>query len=281
MLAASLRSMRNLQKLGVFFVLTLSQICFSQTAQKSTHVSKTDRTTGRNTFNAECAACHGLDGHGSDKAVNISANTRAQHLSDAELSSIVSNGIPEAGMPSFPSLSATGVREVIAYLRSLQGKGEARTVPGDATHGREIFFGKGDCGSCHMISGKGGFLGPDLTNYAATASAEGIRGEIVKTRRSPSHGRRLAAITTTQGERLEGIIRNEDNFSIQLQTQDGSFHFFRKTDIRSFENVPGSFMPANYGEKLSESELNDLVNYLTTTPDPSKATLSKTNGDFE
>jgi hypothetical protein len=77
------------------------------------------------------------------------------------------------------------------------------------------------------------------------------------------------------------LIRNEDNFSIQLQTRDGSFHFFRRADLQRCENLPGSLMPANYGEKLSENELNDLVNYLTTTPDASKTTLPKKKDDFE
>lgn len=267
--------MRNLQKTGLLVVLTLSQILLSQAKQNPANGSDPAVAAGRSTFNAECAACHGLDGHGSDKAVNISTNTRAQRLSDAELASIISNGIPETGMPAFSTLSPTQVREVVGYLRSLQGKGETRSVPGDAKHGRDIFFGKADCGSCHMISGQGGFLGPDLTNYAATASPDGIRDEIVKTRRAPSHGRRLAAITTINGDQLKGIIRNEDNFSIQLQTQDGSFHLFRRAEIQRCENLPGSFMPANYAERLSQSELDDLVNFLTTALDPSKATVQK------
>lgn len=273
--------MRNLRKLAISFVLTLSQISFSQATQKSAHGSKSIPAAGQNIYNSECSACHGLDGHGSDKAVNISTNSKAQRLSDAELANIVSNGISEAGMPSFPSLSAHQVREIVNYLRFLQGKGDARIVPGDPKRGREIFFGKGDCGSCHMILGQGGFLGPELTNYAATASADGIRDEIIKTRRTPSHGRRIASVTTLKGDRIEGIIRNEDNFSVQLQTKDGSFHFFSRAEIQGYENLPGSFMPSNYGERLTQSEINDLVNYLITTPDPSKAPQSKTKGDFE
>ena len=76
----------------------------------------------------------------------------------------------------------------------------------------------------------------------------------------------MAQIITLQGDRLEGLIRNEDNFSIQLQTKDGSFHLLRKIDVQSCENRDGSLMPANYGERLSPSELDDLVSYLLKTP---------------
>ena len=269
---------------GILLVLLLWQLCFSQAKRSSSsEQAQKNVLAGRSTFNSTCAPCHGLDGRGSDKAVNIAANARAQRLSDAELTNIISNGIPETGMPAFHTLTASQVRSIVAYLRSLQGKGEAHTVRGDAKHGREIFFGKGDCSSCHTIAGEGGFLGPDLTEYAATASAAGIRDEIVRSPRVPAHGYREAVITTTKGDRLEGLIRNEDNFSLQLQTKDGNFYLLRKMEIQSCQNVDGSLMPANYRERLSDSELDDLVSYLMKTPNPSRATTSskKKQDDFE
>jgi len=213
-------------------ILSVCQISLPQ-AKQSTSASHESKTSvpGRTTFNSTCAGCHGLDGHGSDKAVNI-ASGRARAVSDAQLASIISNGIPETGMPAFHDLSQTQVHALVSYLRSLQGKAEARIVPGDATRGKEIFFGKGGCAACHSISGEGGFLGPDLTEYAATNSPEGLRNEIVRTPRVPSHGYRPAVVTTTRGERLEGLIRNEDNFSMQLQTADGNFHLLRKSDTK-------------------------------------------------
>jgi len=174
-------------------------------------------------------------------------------------------------MPAFRSLTARQVRAVVDYLRSLQGKAEGRVLPGDPKRGKEIFFGKGDCSACHTISGQGGFLGPDLTEHGATSSGDAIRDEIVRSPRVPSIGYRTAALTTESGERLEGLVRNEDNFSVQLQTKDGSFHFFKKTDLRSFDRQDGSLMPADYRNRLSESELNDLASYLMTTPSPNQA----------
>ena len=263
--------------------MLLWQLCFSQAKRNSSSEQATKTVLpGRGTFNSTCAPCHGLDGRGSDKAVNIAENARAQRLSDAELTNIISNGIPETGMPAFHTLSPSQVRAVVGYVRSLQGRGEAHTVRGDAKHGREIFFGKGDCSNCHTIAGEGGFLGPDLTDYAATASADGIRNEIVRSPRTPGHGNRQAVITTTKGDRLEGLIRNEDNFSIQLQTKDGNFYLLKKTEIQSSQNLDGSLMPANYRERLTDGELDDLVSYLMKTPDPSRAATSpKRKDDFE
>jgi putative heme-binding domain-containing protein len=222
---------------------------------------KTTPAPGQRAFNSNCAGCHGLDGRGSDKGPNI-ASVNVRRLPDARVSSIISDGIPGTGMPAFHSLSEQQIRALISYVRVLQGKLEARTPPGDATRGKEIFFGKGECSSCHARSGEGGFLGRDLSAYGSDLPAKAIRDEILKPDRIEPAGYRSAALVTHDGNRLEGVIRNEDNFSVQLQTKDGGFHFFQKSDLRTVEHLERSLMPTNFGERLSPSELNDLVSYL-------------------
>jgi cytochrome c oxidase cbb3-type subunit 3 len=178
-------------------------------------------------------------------------------------------------MPAFHKLSARQIGSLVSYLRILQGKLDARTAPGDATRGKEKFFGKGECSTCHTISGDGGFLGPDLSAYGSAMSAKAIREEIVRTERIEAAGYRSAVLTTRDGDRLEGVIRNEDNFSVQLQTKDGSFHFLQKSDLRTVEPLGQSLMPTNYRQRLSPDELNDLVSYLMNgSPAPGQARTS-------
>src|ERR1051325_3857850 len=256
---------------------------FAQQKQFEKRDPKAASVLGRSTFNSSCAGCHGLDGRGSDKAVDISGSAKVRHLSDGQLASIISNGIPGTGMPGFHTLGAPQIRAIVSYVRSLQGKVETRKLPGKAIRGKEIFFGKGECSSCHAISGQGGFLGPDLSSYASTASAKIIHDEIVKPRRTPQTGYTPAVLTTTQGERLEGLIRNEDNFSIQFQTKDGGFHLFLKSELSTVDRRETSLMPSNYRESLSPGELDDLVSYLmTASPEASKtAPRKKKEDDYE
>jgi cytochrome c oxidase cbb3-type subunit 3 len=217
---------------------------------------------GARTFNSTCAGCHGLDGRGSDKGANIAGSGKVRQLSDAQVSAIISNGVAGTGMPAFRSLSARQIASLVGYLRILQGKLDARRPPGDAMRGKEIFFGKAECSACHMISGDGGFLGPDLSSYGSTMSAKAIKDRIVHPARNVPAGYRSAVLTTRDGDRLEGVIRNEDNFSLQLQTKDGGFHFFEKSELRTVEPLDRSLMPTNYLQRLSADELNDLVTYL-------------------
>lgn len=217
---------------------------------------------GQRTFNSSCAGCHGLDGRGSDKGADIAGSVNVRHLSDTQVSNLISDGISGTGMPAFHSLTGPQVRALVSYVRVLQGDFQARIPPGDGVRGKKIFFGKGECSNCHAIAGEGGFLGPDLSAYGSALPAKTIRDEILKTNRTEPAGYRSAVLTHRSGERLEGIIRNEDNFSVQLQTRDGGFHFIQKSDLRALEPLGQSLMPNNYQERLSPGELNDLVSYL-------------------
>jgi putative heme-binding domain-containing protein len=181
-------------------------------------------------------------------------------LSDAELAQIISNGRTDFGMPAFPDLGSDVIQHVVEYLRVLQGAGAA-SLAGNPQKGEEIFFGKAGCSTCHTVAGQAVFVGSDLSSYARGLAAAEVRKSI--TDPAPSAGRaRTATATTRNGQKLSGAVRNEDNFSIQLQSSDGAFHFLFKSDLDKLEIQRLPAMPADYGQKLSEQELADLVGYL-------------------
>ncbi|HTS34775.1 MAG TPA: c-type cytochrome [Candidatus Solibacter sp.] len=241
-------------------LLCCVSLSFSQDSWEEDFQSKPP--AGKSTFNSTCAGCHGLDGRGSEKAPGIANSGRVQHLTDAQISNVISNGVPGTGMPGFHALTAAQVRSLVSYLRLLQGRGIARQLPGNAERGKAIFSGKGECSSCHVVSGEGGFLGPDLTAYGSEKSSEEIQKALLNSARMIPVGYKPAAVITRDGTRIEGLIRNEDNFSVQLQSQDGSFHFFQKSDLQKFEYFNQSWMPSDYDKRLTNSELKDLISYL-------------------
>jgi putative heme-binding domain-containing protein len=233
-------------------------------------------TPGQRLFASRCAGCHGLDGRGSDKAPSIAGSVKVQHLSDDQISSIISNGVPGTGMPAFRTLKPGQILSLTGYLRMLQGKASARSLPGNPERGRRIFAGKGECSSCHAVSGEGGFIGPDLSAYGTSLSPQAILKSLLASTRIVPAGYKPAAVTASDGTRMEGLVRNEDNFSVQLQTPDGDFHFFEKSEALKVEYLTHSLMPTDYGDRLTRDELNDLVSYLMSTASPSKsAALSK------
>jgi cytochrome c oxidase cbb3-type subunit III len=191
--------------------------------------------------------------------------------SDAQLSEIISNGIAGTGMPGFRTLTSAQNRSLVRYLRVLQGNREIQALPGDPARGKELFFGKAECSSCHSISGLGGLLGPDLTAYRNNLPADTISQAITNATRIVPTGYKLAVAISRDGTSIKGVVRNEDNFSVQLLAEDGSFHFFRKSDLAGLEYASQPFMPTNYAERLSRRELDDIVSYLMktgTAPEP-------------
>ena len=115
-----------------------------------------------------------------------------------------------------------------------------------------------------MIAGRGGFTGSDLSGYGNQHSPDVIRTAIVDPNKNLDPRHRTVVAVTRDGHRYTGRALNEDNFSLQLQTLDGTFHFFEKSALARLEHEPRSMMPSNYGSTLSPGELNDLVSYLMT-----------------
>jgi putative heme-binding domain-containing protein len=222
----------------------------SQPPANKDHAGHSSAEDGRKAFDSVCASCHGLDGRGGERGPNIATRAAVQQLSDEETLRVLRSGIPAAGMPAFSALGVPKVKAVMAYLRILQGGGKAASIPGDANRGKLLFFGK---------------AGADLSSYGSNGSAQEIRAAIIDPNRDLDPRERTVLVTTHEGHRFTGVARNEDNFSLQLQTVDGTFHLILKADLDQLEFLPKSLMPSDYGSTLSSSEIDDLVSYLVRT----------------
>ncbi len=222
---------------------------------------------GRKIFVTTCAGCHGLDARGGERAPDILARPGVQAMGEAEISQIVREGTRSKTMPAFgDSLDAAQIRDTAVYLRSLlQGHLGSMPIPGDPAAGKSLFFEKAGCADCHMVEGAGGFLGKDLTSYAEHRSISEIRDAVTDPPNNAQRHERMVSVAIRGGEHLTGIARNEDNFSIQLQTSDGAFHLLMKSELEQLEYQKQPLMPGDYSQRLSASELNDLISFLMRT----------------
>lgn len=231
---------------------------------------------GAPTFAANCAGCHGADGRGGEHAPNIATAPEVQRLADRDLAGIIRHGISGAGMPAFPSLTSDQVEGVVKYLRLLQGRGDIVKLPGDPSQGEALFFGKAQCSACHMVKGRGGFLGGDLTWYGADAKADQARAVIRDPAKNLPPDKKATTVVTRSGQKITGMLRINDNFSLTLQTPDGKFQFLPKSELSQVEMGARSLMPASTA--LSEKEVDDLVSYLLKTGTESGG-ATKPDGD--
>ena len=249
---------------GICSLVALWALLFCIPARaQSKQSSTTAANEGAQLYPAHCGSCHGLDGRGGERAPDIVTRRELQKLSDAALAKIIREGIPGTGMPPFRSLGNSRVEALVRHLRTLQGTDAASTLPGSAPDGKSLFFGKAACSDCHMVNGAGGFMGSDLSGYAQGKTVAGIRAAILNPAADQERGR-IVVVTTNDGQTLTGIARNEDNFSLQLQTRDGAFHFFEKGGLGTIEHRQESLMPSDYGKRLTSQEIDDLISYLMT-----------------
>jgi putative heme-binding domain-containing protein len=233
---------------------------------------------GESQFRANCAFCHGLAGRGGGRGPDLSRAQKRHGNADADLFRTINEGVPGTAMPpNGATQQGVGMTEeeiwqVISYIRSVQVKAPAQPA-GNAAHGRELFYGSAACSACHMIQGKGGRLGPDLST---TGSARSM-GYLVESVRSPS--RRLAqgiseamkefsqeyetvTVVTADGTKFMGVVLNEDHFTLQMMDTREQLHLFEKDKLRSLDKSRESLMPAYDQKMLSDKDLQDVLAYL-------------------
>lgn len=164
-------------------------------------------------------------------------------------------------MPAFQSVfNGDQITAVTAYLRNLQGTQKITPVSGDAEAGR-LLFESAHCIECHTANGQGGFLVTDLSGYGITHSADDLRQQILHHREDERY--EWIKVITRSGREYTGLIRNEDNFSLQLQTPSGDFLFFEKAQIAKVERQPRLLMPTISNNESKGRDINDLITYLS------------------
>ena len=233
---------------------------------------------GEYEFRINCALCHGLGAHGGGRGPDLTRAQKKHTHSDAEMFQVISNGIPGTAMPANGTngqgvgMTDEEIWQIITYIRSQEVKAPARPAS-NAGRGKDLFYGDANCSLCHMIEGKGGRLGPELTAVGGSRTRESIMDSV----RNPS--RRLAwglteatkefpqeyesvTVVTAEGKEIKGVTLNEDSFSVQIMDTSELIHLLEKDKLRSFQKSRQSAMPKYDADLLSDKDLEDIVAYL-------------------
>jgi len=206
-----------------------------------------------------CAGCHGADAHGTQQGPGLAGNPFVRKRSAQRLRRLIQNGIPAAGMPSF-DLPADALDALATLVASLNSSAAESSVPGDQAAGKQFFFGKGQCASCHMVYGLGEPIGPDLSNAGREMTVDQIREALLQPDAQISPGYGLVTVHLRDGKTLRGFTRSRTNFDIQLQDLKGVFHALPLDQIAAIADEKHSLMPP---VKASPDELQDVIDYLS------------------
>jgi cytochrome c oxidase cbb3-type subunit 3 len=233
---------------------------------------------GESEFRINCALCHGLGARGGGRGPDLTRAQKKHVHSDAEMFQVISNGIPGTAMPANGTngqgvgMTEEEIWQIITYIRSQEIEAPAQPV-GNLGHGKELFYGDANCSLCHMVDGKGGRLGPELTSVGGSRT----RDAIIDSVRNPSE--KLAwgltegtkefpqeyesvTVVTADGKEIKGVTLNEDSFSVQVMDTSEQIHLLEKSKLRSFQKTRQSAMPKYGVDILKDKDLQDIVAYL-------------------
>ena len=238
---------------------------------------------GRGLYNQTCQSCHGAAGQGErGRGPALSTGAFAHGSDDGDLFHTIRTGVPGSGMPPFRGLSDEQIWQLVAYIRILiaappPAPAGASVDGGNSASGEGLFFGKAGCGICHAVNGRGGVVGPDLSAAGRMPGAAlqqkildpGNRAAPVPGGAGPTRGGEgvqpvTLVVKTQDGREIRGVRRNEDTFSLQMVDATGQLHLLDKMTLADLRVENRSLMPDDYGRRLTETEITDVVAYLST-----------------
>ena len=231
---------------------------------------------GSKLFTGSCAGCHGPRGEGG-RGPNLRNRGAWHSLDEDDLFQTIQKGIPGADMPA-TKLPEEQIWQVAAFVRALGAPAIETKPSGDATAGEALFWGQAGCGNCHRVLGRGGMLGPDLSNVGASRPADQLREAIVDPDADGFRGYRGVTVTRKSGTTVEGVARDITNYSIAIRDNRGNIHLLPMSDVRDLKISEHSPMPGDYKQRLTREQIDNLVAYLsqrsvrpyTSSPDKKK-----------
>src|SRR5262249_2049776 len=207
------------------------------------HATPQPLDEGKKQFEARCVGCHGSDGAGGAHGPSFLDVRRPRATSKEALRELIRKGIPDAGMPPAP-MSDAEADAIIAYVELLKAPAIEHPASGDAVAGERFFTAKGKCATCHMVRGRGGILGPDLSSLGregklaqieqalqdpGATSAPAFGGAGAPRGGGEPASYKAVTVRLRDGRTLRGLAKYESPFDLGLQSLDGTFHSISKS----------------------------------------------------
>jgi putative heme-binding domain-containing protein len=229
-------------------------------AQDVIQYAEADIVYGSQIYSTQCSECHGVTGD-SVSGVNFRAGQfRVPVSSDEDLRSIITTGVSGTGMPPF-KFDTAELAGIVAYLRSMSAFDVRSITLGDRDRGRELFNGKGNCGSCHRVNGKGPRVAPDLSDIGAIRTADLLERTLLDPDSAMLPHNRSVRAVTREGKVFTGRRINEDTYTVQIIDDQEHLVSLVKADLRSYTISEKSSMQS-YKGKLTPKEIADILAYL-------------------
>lgn len=217
---------------------------------------------GEPLYRDNCATCHGQNARGAQGPNLIRSPLVLHDEKGKDISEVVRNGRPQAGMPPFPDLTKDQIYDIAEYIH-LQvelaaNRGTYRQtydqqrnqVTGDSEQGKAFF--QANCSGCHSATGDLAHIG---SKYPQTSVMLSRIAWPVSNQPKP------AVVITSNGERVNGTLVKLDDFDVELRDADGSYRSWPRSEVK----VETKDELAGHREllaKYTDADLHNVTAYL-------------------
>ncbi len=135
---------------------------------------------------------------------------------------------------------------------------EQEDPPVDPSLGRAVFAKT--CSQCHTLFGTGGKIGPELTG-SNRANLEYILSNVLDPSAVMAKEYQPSVIVTTDGRVITGIVKQQDENSLTVQTAN-ELVTLPRNEVDEMQSSPQSMMPDDLLKQLKPHEVRSLIAYL-------------------
>ena len=135
---------------------------------------------------------------------------------------------------------------------------------GDVANGKLVYMTTGTCSKCHVVKGIGREVGPDLSEIGDKLGRQALYSSILYPSAGISHNYETHSVLTEDGQFASGLLVSETADELRLKDQEGIERTFEKAALLERTKQDVSLMPADIQKLMTEAELVDLVEFLTT-----------------
>ncbi len=146
--------------------------------------------------------------------------------------------------------------ERVAMIQRIEASGDAHA--GQWVYRRTEL----NCVQCHVLSGAGGKVGPDLSGVGVTSPTEYLLDSILVPSKQIKEAYLTLNVVTVDGEILRGVKVDRDDKRLILRDEKGKETIVPIDDIEA-EAEGKSLMPEGLHHLMTEQELVDLVAFLS------------------
>jgi len=192
-----------------------------------------------------------------DLAEKDQVDPQLKQTAAAAMSSTIMKDVKERAAKLFPA-PPTKNNKPLPPINVLAG------IKGDALDGRVMFNTKGTCAKCHVVNGMGKEVGPNLSEIGKKLSREALFESILYPSAGISHNYESYTIILASGNVVNGLLVNKTDDAITIKDAEAIARTFKMDDVEEVIQQKVSLMPADLQKVLTQEELVNIVEYLTT-----------------